>query len=211
MESVSLTDSIFVPGIKIAELDILCSFEFNDNFSVQKSSAKSRLQHLCLYNGSIWCPESHPWTDYICCCGRKGRAFTQHRPWVKTFACILSCNPVRRHYYPHLKDEETETWKGYLAWPRSLVSEWWMWDLNPAWTPQRRFLPNSKMPPWFRCQKRTQMCWEGIGEGWAEEEQEEKQVPIDRGDNFRMRSCAEWSGFCANNGVILGRPYHPQT
>lgn len=53
MEPVSLTNIVFVPGVKIAELDTLCSFEFNDNFSLQKGSAKSRLKHLCLYNGSI--------------------------------------------------------------------------------------------------------------------------------------------------------------
>lgn len=53
MESVSLTDSIFVPGIKIAELDILGSLEFNDDFSLPKGSANPRLKHLCLYNGGI--------------------------------------------------------------------------------------------------------------------------------------------------------------
>lgn len=35
-------------------------------------------------------------------------------------------------------------------------------------------------------------------------------MPVDHGDtNFRTRSCAEWSGFFANKGIILGMATPP--
>lgn len=51
--SISLTDKHFSPSVKIAELNILCSFQFNDNFHLQKNSANSKHKLLCLHNGSI--------------------------------------------------------------------------------------------------------------------------------------------------------------
>lgn len=47
---------MFLPGIKIAEVDTMSLFRLNDNSVYKKSGAKHRPKHLCFCRGNIpWC------------------------------------------------------------------------------------------------------------------------------------------------------------
>lgn len=93
------------PGMKIAELDILCSFQFY-NFGLQKCGAKSRPKHLCDMVVFKECQVLASFLSlnwwHVLWWRKKGKSvFTKHLPHIRNFPCIFSFNPMWKMWlYP---------------------------------------------------------------------------------------------------------------
>lgn len=125
--SISLNDRHF-----FFPVGILCSFQLNDNFSLQKSSAKSRLKHLCVTAASKRC-QTQPrilslnWLHLLSWKKRrKQHLLNAYHGSENSYAFFSHVILGGRHYHLYFRDETVGTWKCYLAWPRSLISEWWI-------------------------------------------------------------------------------------